>query len=228
MQQLKSKAIVLSRFNYRETDRILTVLTPNYGKIRLIAKGSRAMKSKLAGSIELFTINEIGFIKGKGDIATLIHGRMDINFPLIILDIKRVQLGYELLKIIDHTTEDETETEFFNLLAASLAGLNDKASSIELTRLWFLCRLIAVSGHMPNLMTDNQGVNLRPDKQYIFDSQSMSFTIRINGSYGSNHIKFLRLAFSCRQPGILNRVDGNGLLVNELTPMINAIYEAYL
>jgi len=39
----------LSRTDYGEADRILTVLTPDYGKLRLLAKGVRKVKSKLGG-----------------------------------------------------------------------------------------------------------------------------------------------------------------------------------
>ena len=93
MKLIKKKAIVLSRFNYGETDRILTVISPDLGKLRLIAKGSRAMKSKLAGGIELFTVNDIAFIRGRTEIATLVSSRMNENFKFILTDIKISRLA---------------------------------------------------------------------------------------------------------------------------------------
>lgn len=50
---LHTRAIVLRRTNYGETDRILNLLTPE-GKKSVLAKGVRREKSKLAGGIELF------------------------------------------------------------------------------------------------------------------------------------------------------------------------------
>ena len=41
MKQLVSQAVVLSRTDYGEADRILTLLTPDQGKLRLLAKGVR-------------------------------------------------------------------------------------------------------------------------------------------------------------------------------------------
>jgi DNA repair protein RecO (recombination protein O) len=46
-----TQGVVLTRINYAEADRILTVLTEDFGKVSLIAKGTRKEKSKLAGGI---------------------------------------------------------------------------------------------------------------------------------------------------------------------------------
>ena len=45
-------AIVLSRFDFGEADRILTLLTPGLGKIKAIAKGIRRPTSRIGGSLE--------------------------------------------------------------------------------------------------------------------------------------------------------------------------------
>jgi DNA repair protein RecO (recombination protein O) len=72
MQQLQTRGIILSRTDFGEADRILTVLTPQQGKLRLMAKGVRKIKSKLAGGIELFSVSDITYIRGKGELGTLI------------------------------------------------------------------------------------------------------------------------------------------------------------
>lgn len=47
--QQVTDAIILTRTDYGEADRIITLLTPGHGKLRLIAKGVRRIRSKLAG-----------------------------------------------------------------------------------------------------------------------------------------------------------------------------------
>ena len=71
MKQISTTGVILSRVNYKEADRILGVITPNYGKVRLMARGVRKIKSKLAGGIELFSISSLNYVNGKGDISTL-------------------------------------------------------------------------------------------------------------------------------------------------------------
>ncbi|HWH24758.1 MAG TPA: DNA repair protein RecO [Candidatus Limnocylindria bacterium] len=49
-----TSAIVLSRFELGEADRVLTLLTPDEGKLKAIAKGVRRPKSRIGGSVEPF------------------------------------------------------------------------------------------------------------------------------------------------------------------------------
>jgi len=49
-----TEAIVLSRFELGEADRVLTLLTPHDGKLKAIAKGVRRPRSRLGGSVEPF------------------------------------------------------------------------------------------------------------------------------------------------------------------------------
>jgi DNA repair protein RecO (recombination protein O) len=58
-------AIVLSRFELGEADRVLTLITPEYGKIRAIAKGVRRQKSRLGGSLEPFAELRIALAHGR-------------------------------------------------------------------------------------------------------------------------------------------------------------------
>jgi DNA repair protein RecO (recombination protein O) len=49
-----TEAIVLSRFELGEADRVLTLLTPHDGKLKAIAKGVRKPRSRLGGAVEPF------------------------------------------------------------------------------------------------------------------------------------------------------------------------------
>ncbi len=58
-------AIVLRRFELGEADRVLTVITPDYGKIRAIAKGVRRQTSRLGGSLEPFAELRVALARGR-------------------------------------------------------------------------------------------------------------------------------------------------------------------
>jgi DNA repair protein RecO len=225
----KTKAIVLNRRNYGEADRIISVLTPDNGKLSLIAKGARSMKSKLAGAIELFTINDIGYIEGRGELCTLTYGRLERNFPDIVKDIDRVQLGYEVLKNVDKSTDTVVESDYYSLLGEAFAGLDDPSIDSCLIKLWYLARLIAISGHTPNLVKDANGTVLSENKRYGFDPAAMNFFVQNGvGIYRPIHIKFLRIVFVCTKPGPLKRINGAAGLADDLQPLINQIYNYHL
>jgi DNA repair protein RecO (recombination protein O) len=58
-------AIVLSRFDLGEADRVLTLITPEHGKLKAIAKGIRRPTSRLGGSLEPFAELTIALARGR-------------------------------------------------------------------------------------------------------------------------------------------------------------------
>ena len=58
-------AIVLSRFDLGEADRVLTLITPTGGKLKAIAKGVRRPTSRLGGSLEPFAELTVALARGR-------------------------------------------------------------------------------------------------------------------------------------------------------------------
>lgn len=206
--QITTTGIVLARTDFQEADRIITVLTPDHGKIRLIAKGVRRAKSKLAGGIELFSISDITYLPGRGEIGTLISSRLRMHCGQIVTDIQRTMLGYDFLKRMNRLTEDEAGKEYFDVLSASLVGLDNLELPQDLVELWFTMQLLKITGHSPNLQTDIAGKALQVDKKYVFEFDDMAFALQAGGPFTANHIKLLRLGIGTNKPGELVNVMG--------------------
>jgi DNA repair protein RecO len=204
--QQVTDAIVLSRTDYGEADRIVTFITPQAGKLRLMAKGVRRVKSKLAGGIELFSVTNLTYIRGRGEIGTLVSSRLVTHYGRIVQNIDRTMLGYDLIKRLARATEDELEADYFHLLEAAFAALNDAAISLELIRLWFDAQLLRLSGHTPNLQTQPDGTRLIANQTYEFNFDDSAFVARPDAPYNADYIKFLRLVFAGNAPAILAKV----------------------
>lgn len=222
MKQLVTTAIILSRTDFGEADRILTVLTPEYGKLRLLAKGVRRVKSKLAGGIELFSISTVTFVKGRGEIGTLVSTRLDKHYAHIVEDLQRTMLGYDLIKKLNKVTEDEPESEYFELLHQTFEALDEATIPLPLIRFWFSAQIQRLGGHTPNLQTDEAGRKLVADQLYDFDFDRMTFVANpLSGRFSANHIKFLRLIFAGNSPRALLQVQGMGQLLGECMPLLD-------
>jgi DNA repair protein RecO len=206
MNQLITKAIVLSRTEYGEADRIVTLITPDNGKLTLMAKGVRRAKSKLAGGIELFSVSDITYIKGRGEVGTLISSRLEKHYAKIVNELSRVQLGYDLIRILHKVTEDSTETEYFSLLKDTFEALDKLDISLSIIKPWFEAKLLAFAGYSPNLSTDIEGGELGSGSKYNFNMDQMCFVLHPSGRYDTNTIKVLRLLFSNNSPVVLGRV----------------------
>jgi len=67
----KTEGIIIKRTNFGEADKILTIFSSRYGKIKTLAKGVRRLTSRRAGSLELFNFVTIFLAVGKNfDIIT--------------------------------------------------------------------------------------------------------------------------------------------------------------
>jgi DNA repair protein RecO (recombination protein O) len=61
----RTSAIVLSRFDLGEADRVLTLLTPEEGKLKAVAKGVRRPGSRIGGAVEPFAELELLLVRGR-------------------------------------------------------------------------------------------------------------------------------------------------------------------
>jgi DNA repair protein RecO (recombination protein O) len=229
MKQLVTQAIILSRTDYGEADRIITVLTPGFGKLTLLARGVRRIKSKLAGGIELFSVSEITFIKGRGEVGTLISTRLLKYYGRIVTDLDRTMLGYDLIKQLHKATEDEPEEEYFDLIHEAFEALDDVTIDIQLVKLWFSMQLLRLGGHIPNLQTDTAGNKLKADGTYDFSFDDSTFRLNLSaGRFTVNHIKFLRLGFGGNVPNVLQHIQGGGELVDDTAALVSTMMTAYI
>ena len=230
MNQLRTTGIVLSRVEYGEADRIITVLTSDTGKISLMAKGVRRVKSKLAGGIELFSVSEIVYMPSKSNLQTLISARLITHFSHIVEDINRTMAAYDVMKQIHKTTEEDVEEAYFLLLQNTLQALNEKTISLELVQSWCGAQLLKLSGHMPNLSHDIDGNKLLESKTYEFDFEmvSMKTIDDMKGSFDSNKIKFFRLLFAASTPTLLAKIEGNADFARQLNPLVTTLRQFYL
>jgi DNA repair protein RecO len=228
MKQITTTAIILSRTDFGEADRILTLLTPDQGKLRLMAKGVRRIKSKLAGGIELFSVSDIVYIKGRGEIGTLVSTRLIRHYGNIVKDVRRTMLGYDLIKMLSRETEDQPEAEYFELMEQTFAGLDNAPVPIDLVRLWFTSQILRLSGHTPNLTHDASGTRLQDGQTYEFSYDDSSFIARPEAPFSPDDIKFLRLLFSGTSPAVIAKVTDVEMHVEKARPLVQLMSQQYI
>lgn len=227
MKHIITSGIILSRTDYGEADRIITVLTPEQGKLRLIARGVRKIKSRAAGGVELFSVSELTYMQGRGALGTLVSAHLKDHYGDIVQNIERVQLGYNLIKMLNKATEDELEIEYFLLLEQGFKALNTRAIPLKLVRLWFEAQLLRLSGHGPNLHTDVTGERLKVQAKYEFDFDAVSFRKNTQGRFMSEHIKVLRLLFSGTDIQVMNRIEDFERLLEFAEPIVSVLFSTY-
>lgn len=223
MKSKKSLAIVLRRTDFGEADRIVSLLTSE-GKISAIARGARRQKSKLAGGIEIFAINEVMLAEGKSDLRTIISARMREFFGEILKDFDRTDFAYRAIQMISKYSENVENEDFYQILETTLRALNDFSIPLEITENWIYLQVFLAIGNQINLRTDRDGEGLVTDKKYNFDGYEKLFVASLNGKYDSDHIKLLRLMV-VSDPRSVVRVKGVESVLKALRPVFGAIKE---
>ena len=219
-----TQGIVLTRTNFSESDRIVTLLTNKFGKIKVIAKGVRKERSRLAGGIELFSISEIGFIQGRGELDTLVSARLIKHYDQFLGDLEKVNFAYECLKNINRITADAADEQYFILLETLFDALNDRSLDLVVINIWWVLRFLNLTGHTINLQSIVGGESFTDNQKYIFDSEHGGFVINKNGTIKADHIKYLRLAMSS-DSHTLYRVKNGQKLATDLLPYLRGFIE---
>jgi DNA repair protein RecO (recombination protein O) len=146
----KTEAIVLKRTNLGEADNIITLYTPNLGKIRAVAKGVRRPKSKLGGHLDLLTQSSLLLAQGHNlDIIT--QSQTIESFLPMRNDLWRTSCAIYMAELADQFTAEQVENyPVYRLLQTTLLWLCE-ADSNELILRYFELHLLSHLGYQPEL-----------------------------------------------------------------------------
>jgi DNA repair protein RecO (recombination protein O) len=146
----RAEAVVLRRLSIGETDRVVTLFTRNRGKVNVIAKGARGPRSRLAGVTEPFTYFNALLAQGQ-NLDVLTQAEVQDSFIGIRRDLERIGFASYFLEIVDAgVAERQPVPEFWDLLVAALATLDNAATPDVLTRAFEL-HAMRIIGYEPRL-----------------------------------------------------------------------------
>jgi len=151
MVVIKTKGIVIKRVNLGEADKIITLLTKDRGKIRVVAKGVRKPKAKLAGFLDLFHYNEYLIAEGRN--LDIITGVSTIeNWHAINQSLSQVALAYYMAETVDKLIEETQEIgDIFDLIYFCFDTLNKNKISLNILKSFFEFNIVSALGYKPEL-----------------------------------------------------------------------------
>ncbi len=151
MPTYQADAIVLRRLDYGEADRILTLLTREYGKLAAIAKGARKSKGGMGSSLDLFARSRMLLAKGRSlDVVAQVERRGNVGH--IAGDLERTAYACLVVEVVDKVLEDRHPMDdVFELVVATLERLNGPDRSARADAAWFLLRILDLLGYQPQL-----------------------------------------------------------------------------
>jgi len=146
----RTEAIVLRRKDFGEADRLLTLFTPEAGKIQAIAKGIRKLKSRKAGHLELYTRANLLVARGR-DMDIITQAETVEAYRPLREELLRSTYGSYCVELLDKFTPDEAENRpLYDLLAQALGWLAE-ARDLALTTRYYELQLLGMAGYQLEL-----------------------------------------------------------------------------
>jgi DNA repair protein RecO (recombination protein O) len=148
-----TQAIVLKSMKYRDTSKIVTFYTRQFGKIRTIAKGARQSANKFGASLEpLNHVSLVIYKKEHKDLHLISQCDLINSFHRVHDDMERISVGLSVLEIVDHLEHDEEENlALFSLMVQTLTTLDHAPKNFESLRRAFQIKFAAIHGFAPSL-----------------------------------------------------------------------------
>lgn len=150
-----SEAFILSRKNYSEADRIIRIYSKDYGKLSVLAKGVRRIKSRKRGNIEVFS--RVKFSANRSKSIDLLTETLPVElYSNLRINLKKTALAYYFMEIIDKITHDgEKQLKLYDCLVVFMNRLVNERK-LKRLRIEFIYQVLVVLGYWPeNKTLDN-------------------------------------------------------------------------
>ncbi|MEQ8756008.1 MAG: DNA repair protein RecO [Coleofasciculus sp. G1-WW12-02] len=183
-----------------EADRLVTILTPEWGLIRVVAPGSRKQNSKLAGRMGLFVVNELLIYKGRS-LDKITQAETLESYPGLAKDLGKLAASQYLAELVlCHALSEQPQAELYALFNEHLRRLEQlpplssspTGSSLILAHLCHgIFHLLALAGIAPQVQ--QCCITQHPIQPDVTDPNwQVGFSVEAGGTY--------RLAVEVSQP----------------------------
>lgn len=155
---VKTQAVVLQARKFRESSRIVTLYTREYGKIGVMARGVVRPKSKYGPSLQPMSYITVVIYRKEGrDLQNLSVAEPIERFGLLTSSLERMTAGMAIVEIVNAAMHDEDRNEpLFDALVMGLELLNREDVDASIVHPWFLIQLATQLGYA--IRTDTCGV----------------------------------------------------------------------
>ncbi len=149
-RRYSTDAIVLSRCDLGEADRVLTLITPALGKLKAIAKGIRRPTSRIGGSLEPFAELQLALHRGRTfDVVTEVrvgHAWLHLRDTL-----ESAATAWYLAELADRSLEERHASEPLYLLLRRAYELLDAGMAPGRVARWYEMHLLDELGQRPEV-----------------------------------------------------------------------------
>lgn len=151
----RTKSLVFKRDDRHESDRKFAIFTKDFGRLEVVAKAIRKIKSKLRGGIDIFYLSEIEFIQGKS-YKTLTDAVKIERFNNITQDIEKLKIACKISEVLDNFIKGQEKDEnIWNLIIETFKRLDNNnlkiGNKLSIIYYYFLWNFYSLLGYQPEV-----------------------------------------------------------------------------
>ncbi len=162
----KTEGIIIKREYFRDTSKIVTIFSKDYGKLELLAKGAFDPKRNLGGSLEPFTFSEVIFYYREGrEYYLLANATLLYDFRILREEPERFYFASLLAEFILNCLPKEVpQTSLYQLFLSTFYRLTKEGKENLIYS--FLIKAATLLGYKPNFITCVK-CHKRPDRFFF-------------------------------------------------------------
>lgn len=153
MAAQQSDAIVLRMTPWSETSLIGSLYTRDFGKISVVAKGARRLKSPFEAALDLLSVCRVVFIEKSGDsLHVLTEAKLGRRFRMVNSQLLRLYCAYYVVELLEKMTDEHDPlSELFDLAQDTIRRFEQVELEPRATVLRFEIQLLRLIGQLPSL-----------------------------------------------------------------------------
>ncbi len=151
MEATRVKGLVIRTVDLKESDRLITIFTEEYGIMSAMARGARSLKSRQMSSTMQFCYSEFVLYK-KGENHWIKEASLIESFFGIRKSIEGLALAAYIAEVLNDVTVAESDRELLRLSLNSLYAIAEEKYSLDKIKAAFEIRAAAIIGFMPDVL----------------------------------------------------------------------------
>lgn len=187
MRKFNTNAIVLKSIKYRDSDKIFTLFTKDYGKISAIARGVRKISSRRSGNLDTLNFVDVSIHEDSRGFKNIEEVRTIESFKKVKSDLGKCAKAYYIVELVHKAVEEGDKVSgIFELLIKCLKALDKNGYSGDLFITYFEINLMEMLGYQMSVKKCRKCGRVLDDnwKKYSFNVDNGSIECENCAKFG--------------------------------------------
>ena len=221
MSAERAVGLVIHTYDWSESSRVAVIFTREFGKVRVLAKGGRRIKSNFEVALDLLNVCSMVLLRKNSEgLELLTEARIEERFAGLKTNLRALYAAYYVAELLDLGTQDhDPHPGLFDAALQTLRSFNSNEVELSLDTMRFELAWLREIGYAPELANCSRCGSGGNTAGWYFSSSSGGLVcdpcrsgVRDSRKISDESLSWLRNAGSSELPGQQHRNELRQLL----------------